>query len=173
MHHWMVDLYLLMLVEIAVMSSLDSRTDSHWGLESLYLRICLRSSKIFKPLTAILRESNMTFSALNQSKVCARAYYFKHIMHDWSDDNCRVILNHTIAAMERGYSKILIEDYIVPDQNAGVKETLIDMVVMVWCPGIERTRQQWTDLLQSVGLTIGNFWLRDEHNKGIIEAELQ
>lgn len=94
-------------------------------------------------------------------------------MHDWSDDNCRIILNHTIAAMERGYSKILIEDYIVPDQNAGVKETLIDMVVMVWCPGIERTRQQWTDLLQSVGLTIGNFWLRDEHNKGIIEAELQ
>ncbi|CAG8282654.1 unnamed protein product [Penicillium salamii] len=103
----------------------------------------------------------------------ARAYYFKHIMHDWSDDNCRVILNHTILAMERGYSKILIEDYIVPDQNAGVKETLIDMVVMVWCPGIERTRQQWTDLLQSVGLTIGNFWLRDEHNKGIIEAEIQ
>ncbi|KAJ5787335.1 hypothetical protein N7457_002325 [Penicillium paradoxum] len=103
----------------------------------------------------------------------ARAYYFKHIMHDWSDDNCRIILKHTIAAMEKGYSKILIEDYVVPDQNAGVKETLIDMVVMVWCPGIERTRHRWTELLQSVGLTITNFWLPHGYNKGIIEAEIQ
>ncbi|CAG7947210.1 unnamed protein product [Penicillium nalgiovense] len=103
----------------------------------------------------------------------ARAYYFKHILHDWSDDNCRVILKHTAAAMERGYSKILIEDYVVPDQNAGIKETLIDMVVMVWCPGIERTRQRWTELLQSVGLRIRHFWMPDGYNKGIIEAELQ
>lgn len=105
--------------------------------------------------------------------VGARAYYFKHIKHDWSDDNCRVILKHTAAAMERGYSKVLIQDYVVPDQGAGSKEMLIDMIVMVWCPGIERTRQRWTDLLQSVGLVIKNFWLPDGHTKGIIEAELQ
>ncbi|KAF9889284.1 hypothetical protein FE257_007392 [Aspergillus nanangensis] len=103
----------------------------------------------------------------------ARAYYFKHIMHDWSDDNCRIILKHTTAAMEKGYSKLLIEDYIVPDQNAGPKETATDMIVMVWCPGIERTRQRWTDLLQSVGLVAKNFWLPHGSNKGIIEAELQ
>ncbi|CAI7576054.1 unnamed protein product [Penicillium discolor] len=103
----------------------------------------------------------------------ARAYYFKHIMHDWSDDNCRVILKHTTAAMERGFSKLLIEDYIVPDTNAGAKEALTDMIVMVWCPGIERTRQRWIELLESVGLTITNFWLPAGYHKGIIEAELQ
>lgn len=134
------------------------------------------------------RESNITFSSLSQSKVCdapfmfancltdtigARAYYFKHIMHDWSDDNCRVILKHTTAAMERGFSKLLIEDYIVPDTNAGPKEALTDMIVMVWCPGIERTRQRWIELLESVGLTITNFWLPHGYHKGIIEAELQ
>ncbi|CAG7969508.1 unnamed protein product [Penicillium olsonii] len=103
----------------------------------------------------------------------ARAYYFKHILHDWSDDHCRTILKHTTAAMESGYSKILIEDYVVPDQNAGLKETLIDMVVMVWCPGIERTRQRWIELLESVGLEIKNFWLPHGYTKGIIEAELK
>ncbi|KAJ5696845.1 hypothetical protein N7536_007257 [Penicillium majusculum] len=103
----------------------------------------------------------------------ARAYYFKHIMHDWSDDNCRVILKHTTAAMEKGFSKLLIEDYIVPDTNAGAKEALTDMIVMVWCPGIERTRQRWIELLESVGLTITNFWLPAGYHKGIIEAELQ
>ncbi|KAJ5876791.1 hypothetical protein N7455_000256 [Penicillium solitum] len=103
----------------------------------------------------------------------AHAYYFKHIMHDWSDDNCRVILKHTTAAMEKGFSKLLIEDYIVPDTNAGAKEALTDMIVMVWCPGIERTRQRWIELLESVGLTITNFWLPAGYHKGIIEAELQ
>ncbi|KAJ5887223.1 hypothetical protein N7504_011270 [Penicillium tannophilum] len=103
----------------------------------------------------------------------ARAYYFKHIMHDWDDDHCRVILQHITAAMEAGYSKVLIEDYIVPDQNAGPKETLTDMIVMVWCPGIERTRHRWTELLQSVGLIIKKFWVPHGHNKGVIEAELQ
>ncbi|KAJ6006798.1 hypothetical protein N7451_004742 [Penicillium sp. IBT 35674x] len=103
----------------------------------------------------------------------ARAYYFKHIMHDWDDDHCRVILQHITAAMQTGYSKVLIEDYIVPDQNAGPKETLTDLIVMVWCPGIERTRHRWTELLQSVGLTIKKFWVPHGHNKGVIEAELQ
>lgn len=94
-------------------------------------------------------------------------------MHDWDDDHCRIILQRTIASMEKGYSKVLIEDHVVPDQNAGLKETLTDMIVMAWCPGIERTRQGWIDLLQSVGLVAKNFWLRPGQTKGIIEAELQ
>ncbi|PLB53889.1 S-adenosyl-L-methionine-dependent methyltransferase [Aspergillus steynii IBT 23096] len=103
----------------------------------------------------------------------ARAYYFKHIMHDWSDENCRRILKHTINAMERGYSKVLIEDHVVPDQNAGPMETLLDMIVMTWCPGNERTRTQWTELLGSVGLSITKIWLPDGLTSGIIEAELR
>ncbi|KAJ5945656.1 hypothetical protein N7454_002495 [Penicillium verhagenii] len=102
----------------------------------------------------------------------ARVYYLKHILHDWSDDNCRIILGHITAAMEMGYSKILIEDHIVTDQNAGSRETLLDMIVMVWCPGIERTRQQWKDLLKSTGLVVTRFWLTEGHSKGIIQAEL-
>ena len=82
-------------------------------------------------------------------------------------------MEHIAGAMERGYSKILIEDHIVPDQNAGAQETLLDMLVMVWCPGNERTRQRWKELLQSVGLMVKKFWLPAGHSKGIIEAELQ
>ncbi|BCR97123.1 uncharacterized protein AKAW2_30442S [Aspergillus luchuensis] len=93
-------------------------------------------------------------------------------MHDWSDENRRRILSHITSAMEKGYSKLLLEDHIVPDQNAGARETLLDMTVVVWCPGIERTRRQWTELLQSVGLVIRNFWLPEGHAKGVIEAEL-
>lgn len=93
-------------------------------------------------------------------------------MHDWSDENCRKILGHTVAAMQRGYSKILIEDHIVPDQNASAQESMLDFAVMVFCPGAERTRGQWIELLDSVGLVVNNFWLPDGHSQGIIEAGL-
>ncbi|KAF5861654.1 hypothetical protein ETB97_012741 [Aspergillus alliaceus] len=102
----------------------------------------------------------------------ARAYYFKHILHDWSDENCQEILTNTAAAMKRGYSKILIEDYILPDQNADSRQTTMDMMVMVFCPGMERTQQMWTELLASVGLKVKKFWLPGHDGLGIIEAEI-
>ncbi|KAE8150516.1 S-adenosyl-L-methionine-dependent methyltransferase [Aspergillus avenaceus] len=103
----------------------------------------------------------------------ARVYYMKHVMHDWSDGNCRIILGHVVDAMERGYSKLLIEEHILPDQHAKELETLRDLIVMVWCPGNERTRQRWTELLESVGLEIQNFWLPDGFGTGIVEAVLK
>ncbi|KAE8386158.1 O-methyltransferase-domain-containing protein [Aspergillus alliaceus] len=102
----------------------------------------------------------------------ARAYYFKHILHDCSDENCPKILTNTAAAMKRGYSKILIEDYILPDQNADSRQTTMDMMVMVFCPGMERTQQMWTELLASVGLKVKKFWLPGHDGLGIIEAEI-
>lgn len=75
--------------------------------------------------------------------------------------------------MEKGYSKLLIEEHILQDENAGLQETLIDMAVMVFCPGEERTRRRWTNLLDSVGLTIVNFWVPAGQTKGIIEAEVK
>ena len=75
--------------------------------------------------------------------------------------------------MERGYSKILIEDHVIPDQNAGYYETMLDMAVMVVCPGIERTQAMWTQLLSSVGLKISKFWMPTRDSTGIIEAECQ
>ncbi|KAI9043244.1 S-adenosyl-L-methionine-dependent methyltransferase [Aspergillus affinis] len=44
-------------------------------------------------------------------------YYMKSILHDWSDDKCKVILDHVVAAMEKGYSKVVIEDFILPDSG--------------------------------------------------------
>lgn len=94
-------------------------------------------------------------------------------MHDWSDENCRAILGHVVAAMDAGYSKLLIEDPILPNEHADRRQTLYDLIVMVWCPGNERTRKRWTELLTSVGLEIQRFWLPDGLGAGIIEAELR
>ncbi|KAL5360775.1 S-adenosyl-L-methionine-dependent methyltransferase [Aspergillus floccosus] len=103
----------------------------------------------------------------------SRVYYFKYILHDWSDDNCRIILDHTKAAMKEGYSKLLIEDFIVSELHPAPRHTMMDMVVMALCPGIERTQSMWIDLLGSAGLQINGFWTRQPDGLGIIEAELR
>ncbi|KAL4996699.1 S-adenosyl-L-methionine-dependent methyltransferase [Aspergillus recurvatus] len=101
----------------------------------------------------------------------ARVYYFKFVFHDWSDEKARILLNNVIAGMEAGYSKLVIEEYIVPDQNAQFLHGTTDMAVMLFCSGLERTRQQWKSLLISVGLE-PTFWARDWEGLGVIESVL-
>jgi hypothetical protein len=42
----------------------------------------------------------------------ARAYFMRSVLHDWADEQCRVILRHLKDAMEPGYSRILINDCV-------------------------------------------------------------
>jgi hypothetical protein len=42
----------------------------------------------------------------------ARAYFMRSVLHDWPDEQCRVILRHLKDAMEPGYSRILINDCV-------------------------------------------------------------
>ena len=103
----------------------------------------------------------------------ARVYYFKYVLHDWSDAKAAVIFNNLKPAMKRGYSKVLIEEYILPDREAKPLPCMTDLAVMVFCSGLERTRQRWVNLLEGVvGLRILKFWVREGDGLGIIEAVL-
>ncbi|KJK61904.1 O-methyltransferase [Aspergillus parasiticus SU-1] len=112
------------------------------------------------------------FFAQEQPIKGARVYYFRNIFHDWSDDKARLIIKNLVPAMERGYSKVLMEEYIIPDKNARALEGMTDIAVMVFCSGLERTRQRFTNLLESAGLKVTKFWTREGDGQGIIEAEL-
>ena len=47
----------------------------------------------------------------------ARAYYIHSTLHNWSDDVCESILARVKEAMKPGYSKLLINDWVVPERN--------------------------------------------------------
>lgn len=74
--------------------------------------------------------------------------------------------------MKRGFSKIIMEEYILPDQNASSLPCATDMAVMVFCSGLERTRQRWENLLTANGLRSIKYWTRHGEGLGIVEAEL-
>ncbi|KAJ5782743.1 hypothetical protein N7457_004517 [Penicillium paradoxum] len=102
----------------------------------------------------------------------ARVYYFKTVLHDWSDEKARVILRNLIPAMKRGYSKIICEEHVLPDSNAPGLPCMTDIAVMAFCSGLERTRKRWIDLFTSVGLQVSKFWVREGDGFDIVEAEL-
>ena len=73
--------------------------------------------------------------------------------------------------MERGYSRILINDYILPAKEVSQLRSVVDMTMMTMC-GKERTRSTWDELLGSVGLRIVKVWTVTRLSQSLIEIDL-
>ena len=105
--------------------------------------------------------------------VGARAYYFRSVCHDWSDEQCQIILTNTAKAMEPGYSRLLIDEHVLPNTGASLRAASLDMAMMLWASGIERTESQWLKLLDACDLEIIKIWGCDSGHAQIIECQLK
>ncbi|KAI1333028.1 sterigmatocystin 8-O-methyltransferase [Xylariaceae sp. FL0255] len=104
----------------------------------------------------------------------ARAYFYHHILHDWSDEACLEILEPVVKAMKPGYSKLLLHEMIMPAQKASSFHAMLDLAMMVFNGGMERTEKQWVALLEKAGLEVVKVWLpTQEDADGIVEAVLK
>ncbi|GAM38978.1 hypothetical protein TCE0_034f10141 [Talaromyces pinophilus] len=101
----------------------------------------------------------------------ARVYFYHHILHDWSDNYCLEILRKVVTAMTPGYSKLLLHEMIVLEEGAPQFQAQLDMTMMAFNSGMERTAKQWRELLESVGLRVVKIWEPvEEGADGIVEA---
>lgn len=101
-----------------------------------------------------------------------QAYYFRKVLHDWSDDNARTILHHTAAAMRRDYFKLIVNELILPEIGTSETASSIDIVMMALGGGTERTEIQRRRLMASVGLRIEQIWRLYDETAAVIEAVL-
>ncbi|KAL8805076.1 MAG: hypothetical protein Q9182_002166 [Xanthomendoza sp. 2 TL-2023] len=99
-------------------------------------------------------------------------YYLHYVLHDWTDDKCQVILGELTKAMKRGYSKLLIQENVVPDQHAPGPMTGLDIMLMALAATSERSEKQWRELLSSNGLKVIKIWGHPEGTESLIETEL-
>jgi hypothetical protein len=102
----------------------------------------------------------------------ARAYYMHSVLHDWPDEVCGGILARVTAAMEKGYSKLLINENVIPPTGADWQATALDMMVMTLFASRERTEGDWRRLLEGAGLRIVEIWGGGEGVESLIECEL-
>ncbi|KAK4495345.1 hypothetical protein PRZ48_013676 [Zasmidium cellare] len=103
----------------------------------------------------------------------ARIYYLRQVMHDWSDKKCQQILSQIVKAMDPTYSRVLIDDYILPDTGADRRAAALDFLMFMFASGMERSTQQWHALLSSVGLEIVKIWPAKAGLEGVIEARVK
>ena len=75
--------------------------------------------------------------------------------------------------MKFGYSRLLIEDLVMPDRGADMRQASVDMTMYFMPEGIERTADQWKELLEHVGLQIIKIWSDGSGMESVIEAELK
>lgn len=104
----------------------------------------------------------------------ARVYFMHIVLHDWADDEAAQILRNIAAAMEKGYSRLLLQESLMADERPLARVTALDIVMMASFSSAERTETQWNTLLANSGLKIVKIWRPAETDKveNIIEAEL-
>ncbi|KAH8661162.1 S-adenosyl-L-methionine-dependent methyltransferase [Ilyonectria robusta] len=103
----------------------------------------------------------------------ARAYYMHQILHDYPDDKCVEIVKQVKEAMIPGYSKLLLNEHVIPAMGANWEATYLDVYMMVLFSARERTEDDWRELLEKrCGLKICKFWDPGNGVEAIIECKL-
>ncbi|EFA81327.1 hypothetical protein PPL_05307 [Heterostelium album PN500] len=92
-----------------------------------------------------------------ESVPSADCYILKSILHDWSDEKARLILN-TIAKSINPDGKVYLNEYIVDD---GKKEnelyiSSLDHLMLQLCNAKERSRAQWEELVSETAFKVEN-----------------
>ena len=74
--------------------------------------------------------------------------------------------------MKPGYSKLFVHELIIPARGPSTWAVTQDFNMMTLCATLERTKEQWQELLADAGLRIINVYdAPDGISEGLIEAE--
>lgn len=77
--------------------------------------------------------------------------------------------------MKPGYSRIILNETVLPDIHCPAFFAAGDITMMAVLAAMKRSRAQWTELLESVGLKVMKIWTSPdpEDSEGVIEAMLE
>ncbi len=78
------------------------------------------------------------------------AYILKHIIHDWPDERCIRLLRNCREAVAAG-GKLLVVDYVVPPGNDFHPSKFLDLGMLLFPGGRERTEAEFRELFGASG----------------------
>jgi len=83
----------------------------------------------------------------------ADAYFMKHILHDWNDEDATCILKN-IRAVIPPLGKLVLAESVVPSDGTPHLFKLIDIEMLVFLRGKERTEPEWRRLLSGAAFRL-------------------
>jgi hypothetical protein len=79
-------------------------------------------------------------------------YLLRKVIHDWDDERARVLLRCCRAAMTEA-ARLIVVEMVVPAGNEPAYAKLLDLLMLVYAGGRERTEAEYHDLLRSAGFS--------------------
>ena len=83
----------------------------------------------------------------------ADAYLFRHILHDWTDEQCLQILGLCRNVIPK-HGKLLIVECVIPLGNNPSSSKDYDITMMVFPGGLERTESEFRTLFKQAGFEL-------------------
>lgn len=80
-------------------------------------------------------------------------YLMKKIIHDWNDERALAILQNFRAVMP-AHGRLLMIELIVPSGNEPSFAKMLDLLMLTYLGGRERTEDEYSILLQSAGFRL-------------------
>ncbi|KAL9057267.1 MAG: hypothetical protein Q9162_002471 [Coniocarpon cinnabarinum] len=91
----------------------------------------------------------------------AKVYHLRSVLHDWPDKQALQILGRIREAMNRE-STLLLHESTYPDENSAHEAIAtaahVDLMMMLHFASLERTEEQWIQLLKEAGFALVKVW---------------
>jgi hypothetical protein len=81
------------------------------------------------------------------------AYLLSHIIHDWSEEQCLIILGKCRDAMPPD-GRLLLVEFVLPPGDAPHPGKMLDLVMLTVAGGQERTEEEYSSLLRKAGFCL-------------------
>ena len=139
----------------------------HGSLLSAILKANPGMKGILADMPAVIEGARRHFEASNLADRCevapinffesvpagGDAYLMKHIIHDWDDGRANTILRNCHRAMA-GKGKLLLAETIMTPGNDPEFGKWLDLAMLVYAGGCERTEGEYRDLLATGGFQL-------------------
>ncbi|KAI0141804.1 putative hydroxyindole O-methyltransferase [Xylariaceae sp. FL1272] len=102
----------------------------------------------------------------------ARAYFLHSILHDWDDADGVRILENLKPALQRGYSRVLLNEIVLSEDHPTLAATSMDMMMLAHFAVRERTEADWKSILERAGLRVSGIYAYPGSAESVIEAKL-
>ena len=81
------------------------------------------------------------------------AYVLSHIIHDWSEEQCLMILGHVRKAIKAD-GRLLLVEMVLPPGDTPHPGKILDIVMLVMPGGQERSEAEYATLLRKAGFRL-------------------
>jgi O-methyltransferase/methyltransferase family protein len=99
-------------------------------------------------------------------------YLMKNIIHDWDEDRALTILGNCRAGLQgKPKGKLALIEFVVPDGNVPHMSKIIDLEMLYFPGGRERTEQEYGELFAKAGFRLTRV-VATKAPYSVIEAEL-